>query len=351
VRRLAAAVAGVGLLVPTAPVLASGPDEAAAERQALDLLERAADASHTVTYTGTQFVASWRSSSATSALVDIWHEPGRGAVVSVPPTATRAGVDTSVSLGGANVDDDLLDVLGERYTLRIGDDGRCAGRDADVVEARRPDRSGAGSVAGRFWLDRRTGLLLRREVFDADGRRVRSTAFVDVSVGEPDALATQPEMTTQVRPAQRGRPVSTAQLNRMRDDGWHVAARLPAGFRLFDVRRSAHGDAEVLHLAYSDGLSTTSLFSQPGELGTSAPDGFAPHTADGRPVWTASDGVVRRMVWAGGGRVWTLVSDAPDDVVTRQVAVLPHDAIPDDGPGARLVRGLSRLGAMLNPFS
>jgi len=56
-------------------------------------------------------------------------------------------------------------------------------------------------------------------------------------------------------------------------------------------------------------------------------------------------------VWPGGGRVWTLVSDAPDDVVLRAVAALPHDDLPRDGLRARLARGLARLGSMLNPFS
>ncbi len=107
----------------------------------------------------------------------------------------------------------------------------------------------------------------------------------------------------------------------------------------------------MLHLSYSDGLSTTSLFSQPGELGSAPPEGFAPGTMADQPVWVDA-GSPRRVVWPGGGRVWTLVSDAPDDAVALAVGTLPHEALPDAGEGwrARFVRGLARLGEALDSF-
>jgi hypothetical protein len=57
------------------------------------------------------------------------------------------------------------------------------------------------------------------------------------------------------------------------------------------------------------------------------------------------------MGGAGGGRVWTLVSDAPSGAVSGAVEALPHEALPDDddGWGARLGRGLRRLADAL-PF-
>ena len=121
--------------------------------------------------------------------------------------------------------------------------------------------------------------------------------------------------------------------------------QLPDGFRLFETRPSG----EVLHLAYTDGLSTLSLFAQDGRLGSEAVDGFAAERVGGRPVWVRR-AAPERVVWSGGGRVWTLVSDAPEDAVRAAVGALPRDKAPDDGLRARLGRGLGRLGGMLNPF-
>jgi sigma-E factor negative regulatory protein RseB len=347
-RRVVAALAGAGLLMAATPVLAQDADEA----DALVLLVDAAEASRSLSYSGTQYVASWGPAETTTALVEVQHAPGRGVRV-----LSTAGSDERepVVLPSAALDEGLLEVLSDRYRLRTAGQGRSAGRAAEVVEAVRPGTTGRAAVAARFWVDRETGLMLRREVFDREGRRMRSSAFLDLSVVTPTATLT--------RAAQRradddraddagGDPVPESRLRRMRADGEVVPASLPGGFALFDARSRLHGDAEVLHLAYSDGLSTTSLFSQPGELGSAPPDGFAPRTVAGQPVWASTDAPAR-MVWAGSGRVWTLVSDAPPDAVEQAVGALPHEAMPDVDTGwrARLARGLARLAGALNPFS
>ena len=61
-------------------------------------------------------------------------------------------------------------------------------------------------------------------------------------------------------------------------------------------------------------------------------------------------GVPERVVWSGGGAVWTLVSDAPADVVRDAVATLPRDREERDGVLTRLGRGLGRLASALSPF-
>lgn len=347
-RRLVALLAGAGLLaaaVPAAAATGRDPDESAA----LVLLGEAAEASRTLTYAGTQYVATW--GPATTALVEVEHAPGRGASVR---TTNQGDPADPVLLEPTPLDDELLDVLGDRYELRIAGDGHCAGRAAQVVEARRPGRTGPAAVAGRFWVDRDSGLVLRREVFDTDGGRLRSSAFLDL-VLEPSAPAPRPGVAAasllRRGDGDAGR-LSRSALRRMRADGWVVPEQLPEGFALFAARVQEHDGAKVLHASYSDGLSTTSLFSQPGRLGSTPPEGFGADTMAGEPVW-ASEGAPRRVVWAGGGRVWTLVSDAPADSVARAVAVLPRAALPDVDRGwrARLARGAGRLAGALNPFS
>lgn len=313
----------------------------------MELLVDAAQASRTLAYTGTQYVATWGRAETTTTLVEVQHVPGRG--VQVRSTVETDDRDPVVLRSGV-LSEQLLEVLRDRYVLRLAGEGRCTGRAADVVEAHRPGERGASAVAGRFWVDRETGLLLRREVFDHDGHRLRSSAFLELAVDERSAA----QATTR-RSADRddaGEPVSETRLRRLRAAGQLVPEQLPAGFTLFEARSREHDGAEVLHLAYSDGLSTTSLFSQPGTLGSAPPRDFTPRTVGGQPVW-ASPAPPQRMVWAGGGRVWTLVSDAAPDAVDQAVGVLPHQAMPDAEPGwrARLSRGAARLGSALNPFS
>jgi negative regulator of sigma E activity len=348
--RLTALLIGIGILLTAAPVAAAprGADRAAhGEQAALRLLEQAAKASRDLSYSGTKYVAAWRTTGSTTTLVEVLHEPGRGLRLSTSPTAGAVG-DDGLLLAATSLDQALLRVLAETYDLRVAGSGRCTGRDATVVEARRAD---GAAVAGRFWLDRETGLLLRREVYDGEGRRVRSSAFVDLELSSPSVSAVSAGNRPVTR--DRGRAVRPAELRQLREQGWPVPDELPGGYALFESRSRSHaadgGGGQVLHLAYSDGLSTTSLFAQAGDLGAEPPAGFVRRQVGGHPVWV-HDGAPERMVWAGGGRVWTLVSDAPEAAVTAAVEVLPHDDLPASGLQARLGRGLSRLGSWLNPF-
>ena len=331
--RLLAGAIGAGVVLATAPALAevdAGRGSSSSEAGAVDLLEQAVDAGRRLTYRGTQYVATWRGDTTSSALVDLEHDPARGSVVTSDadlPVASTAVLDPR-----------MLTRLAATYDLEVVGPGRCTGRDAAVVEA----RDAGGRVAGRFWVDRQTGVLLRRDVFDSEGRRLRSSAFVDLTVSDR-APAAAPLIALHTRTGQE-RPAGGA-VDRLRGDGWHVPAELPQGFRLFETRL-ADG---VLHLAYTDGLSTLSLFAQRGALGSAPMANFSAESVEGRPVWVRRS-APERVVWAGGGSVWTLVSDAPEESVRAAVAALPRDPAPDSGLAARLSRGLARLGGMLNPF-
>ena len=306
---------------------------AAQEGAALDLLDRAARAGRSLAYRGTQYAAAWGDASSTT-LLDVSHRPGRAAVLSAPPTA--GGASAAPMADTAALDPRAVELLARTYALSVAGTARCTGRTAAVVEAARDD----GRVAGRFWVDTESGLLLRREVYDEAGRRMRSSAFVDVELTAP---ATPPS------PAESRLP-DDADVEALREQGWRVPEDLPHGLQLFETRLTSPRRGEhVLHLAYSDGLSTVSLFAQRGSLGTAPLDGFAAEQIGGRPVWVRSD-APERVVWSGDGRVWTLVSDASRDTVRAAVGALPRDPAPRDGLLDRLGRGLSRLGAMMNPF-
>jgi hypothetical protein len=335
-RVLLVLLVGAGLLLPATPVLAGGrfADASAsrrAEAQARTVLERAVHAGHAVGYRGRQRVATWQDTADdTAAVLEVTHVPGHRSVLRAP--SRSAGVVPGVAT--AALDARVVSLLAASYELSLAGSARCTGRRATVVEARRDD----GEVAGRFWVDDTSGLLLRREAYGDAGRRLRSSVFVDLEVR--GAADVPPQPPTDLRTAVR----------ELRADGWRVPTRLPGGFRLFDARLSAPDEPDhVLHLAYSDGLSTTSLFAQRGALGSAPPDGFSREQVGGRPVWVRSD-VPERVVWSGSGRVWTLVSDAPGDVVRDAVATLPRDRADHDGVLSRLGRGLGRLASAVSPL-
>jgi negative regulator of sigma E activity len=286
-----------------------------------------------------QHVVSTRGGEARFTVLQVQHTPGTGSTVrllSSPDEAVAADV----------LDQRLLDVLARHYDLRIDDDVLCAGRRSRVVEALRPGVTGSSAVAGRFWLDRATGLVLRRDVLDERGTVIRSSAFTSLRVGEP-VTATSIPTGSVVRPT--GVRLSASALAALVQAGWPVDQTLPSGLELFEARLHDSQAGEVLQLSYSDGLSTLSLFVQKGDL--PRPAAGSPRPVAGGTVWVSS-GMTERMVWAGDGRTWTLMSDAPETTVQDAVQSLPHDqaGLVDDGLLARTWRGMSRVGSWLNPF-
>jgi sigma-E factor negative regulatory protein RseB len=347
--RLLLLVAGAGTLMAGLPATAGAPTgppqatsaAAAGEARALQLLTAASRAAKTRTYSGTQYVSTWRAETASSSVADVEHSPDGGSVVRVRPTAAGE-VDGSVTLI-TDLDARLVQLLAEHYLLGLAPDVTFDGRAAHVVEVQRPDVVGEGAVAGRFWIDAASELLLRREVFDRAGRLVRSSAFVTVEVAGAAAPAVEVTAVTADR-------LEAAELDRLRTDGWQIPPALPGDLELYDARLRTHDGERVLHLSYSDGLSTLALFAQRGRLGTARMAGFTKHKLGRSAIWVRPS-TPERVVWGGGGRVFTLLSDAPPDAVHAAVSTLPHEKLPKTGLLARLERGLARLASWLNPFS
>lgn len=305
----------------------------AAERQAIQLLMRAATTGRNRAYSGTQYVSSWSTAGASSLVVDLQHVPGRGVLVRRAGAAAPAVLDTT----GANaLDPRALGVLERRYTVAVAaENGQCAGRTARIVEAR---RRGESALAGRFWLDSQTGLLLRRELYDRTGRAVRATAFVDLQMAVPQPWDTP----RQGAPDGGGISLDDGQVAGLRRDGWAAPAALAGGLELFDARQRD----EVLHLSYTDGLFAVSVFSQRGRLNPESVKGWQQVDVGGVRAWTRP-GLSQRVVWAGAGWVHTVVADAPDPVVNATVTSFP--ASTDESFADRVQRGLRRMGSWVDP--
>ena len=218
-------------------------------------------------------------------------------------------------------------LLAQNYQLDVADrQAPSAGREAQVVDVRRSN----GSMAGRFWVDAASALLLRREVYDDSERLVRSSGLIDLVRGS--AAARRPCRPRLPSPTP-GR-LTDAELAGLRERGLAaIPTSLPGSSSCTTRRVRTHGSKEVLHLSYSDGLSNLSLFAQPGHLGTEQRLASM-STWSGRCAGLGGRDAPQRVVWSGGGKVFTLLSDAPAETVTAVVTALPHDR--------RRARGCSR---------
>ncbi len=319
--------------------------------EALRLLRAAAGAANTTPYEGTQFITSWsRSGMATTSLVNVAHVPGQGTRIRVQSTTGSAADrgaqiveadDSRQETGGlTGYTPKMLDLLARNYAVVRAGEGQVCGRPTSVIEARRPD----GSAAGRFHIDRQTGLMLRRELLDQQGREVNLTFFTEIR-----QTAAKSQFVTMSLPQTVEMPwaheLVGADLGVLKTKGWPVPPALPGGLSLYDARQ-LDGSGPVVHLSYSDGLSVVSVFVERGMLDARSVANWQKATRGGRTVYMR-DTVQQRAVWASQGYVYTILADAPPPIVDGAVAALPHGGT---GFWRRIGRGLDRLASWANPF-
>ena len=309
------------VLLLVAPVARADPGrDGTDEPRALAVIDRAA-AAGTLSYRGTQVVGVLTQSGPLTQVREVSRD------------AVGAGAGTGAAGGAA-----ALAALVAGFELTSDGTGWVAGRLADVVVARR-----AGRVAGRLWIDRETGLALRRELLDPAGRTVRVWALVRIDVTGRTGLvpALVPPLGGEAAPV-------AVDADRLRRDGWPCRDDLPVGFRLVDARYTdAVRSTPAVHLTYTDGLSTLSVFLQPGRLEEAGLTGFRERVWGGLRIHSG-DGWPVRLVWQDGDTVVTVVSDAPEETLREAVAAVPgRRAERDKGLLSALGRGLREVVELL----
>ncbi|HEX2065075.1 MAG TPA: hypothetical protein VHE80_11710 [Acidimicrobiales bacterium] len=300
---------GAGLAVFALLVLVPGGVDWAATDQ--DPLEEAAKATDEVDF---------------SAQVSVkWLDRGR---LYQAPVEVRSG-DGRVHIGGP-----MEVVLGptglpglrpERW-LRVWPRASAGGRVPDVedkydlhrqvgpVIGGRPTHLWVLSVGGRLReqlaVDEATGLVLRRQLFGPAGEVVREVVVhrLDTGVAPEDGSP----------PAGEGPELRAVRPGRL-PALYRAPESLAGGYRRVGAY---HGDGQV-HLLYSDGLHSMSLFVQPGHL--------SELTDGGRPVRVGRASGLRYglpggevVAWEAGSTVRLLVSDAPTDEVLAAARSVPE---------------------------
>ncbi|HXY93304.1 MAG TPA: hypothetical protein VEP49_12555 [Acidimicrobiia bacterium] len=183
-----------------------------------------------------------------------------------------------------------------RWVLVTGRGPDVAARPTRLVEVRRRQ----GAPAERLYLDTATGLLLRRDVLDPNGRLERSLSFTSLDIATVAPIHAPSGVSTH-----DAQPLASA-------PSGYVAPSTPGGYVL--VARSRHPNG--VELLYSDGLFTVSVLEQQGDLDWGAlPAQGVATTIDGTSARRYSLASADVVVWERNDTVFTVVSDAPRDVI------------------------------------
>lgn len=149
--------------------------------------------------------------------------------------------------------------LQDHYLIRVGGNGRIAGMTSRIVRLEPRDTFRYGH---EFWMDAGSGLLLKASIVGEQGEALESFAFTQVQVGgtlgrdefRPRFAGTAKMSMQQVRTV----AMSGNEL------GWNFRAGVP-GFRQVSAmkRQWTTDQAESLHILFSDGLASISIFIEP----------------------------------------------------------------------------------------
>ena len=154
-----------------------------------------------------------------------------------------------------------IEHLNDYYTVASVSDDRVAGMPAQRVVLQPKDNFRYPRI---FWLAQQSGLLLRTELQDEQGRVLEQMMFTHLSLHDR-FKAERFQAQTDGKGYVWLKNTENDTLSNASSQ-WHFA-QLPAGFVQETQRRYrlANGDGEVEHHIFSDGLSTISVFVEPNK--------------------------------------------------------------------------------------
>jgi negative regulator of sigma E activity len=346
VRRLVAATGVAATVLVGAPAAAvETPDD-----DARAVLEQVVDASQEVAYQGRVVIASF--SDEGPEVTEMQLTQGADGEMRVRRGESwelgriagegylRTSTDTLLRLSGVERAPFDLDRLLGKYVLEHG--GALELDTGPAIAIRLRDRS-TGAQREALFVDEDSHLVVRRETHTMEGELRRVIAFTDLEL-EPIEVQRPDDEDLDVEE----QALAPADIEALADEGFVVPDRLPAGFVRVGGYELAGSSGPTLHLVYSDGLYSLSLYQQQGRLAASAVSGATKlSTEDGGHVWRWPGSEPRRVVWTGDRLTFTALTDAPTDEVLTVAAGLPTEAAPSILD--RLGRGLSRVGQWLFP--
>ena len=296
--------AGQGGAAPGAPSGAAVQEGRVAERNISDWLMRMHEASRKRAYVGTFVVSSANSMSSAR----IWHvcdgeqQLERVESLSGPPRSTfrrndeviTFNVDNKTALAEKRESLSLFpnmlrapdSSIAQFYSAKQVGVERVAGVDADVVQLIPRDNLRFGY---RVWSEKKTGLVVKLQTIDTDGRVLEQAAFSELQLDAPVSISKLTQMMTSVEGYKLTRPdlVKTTALAQ----GWVLKAPV-AGFKPMSCfnRLVSQGEGapteSTMQWIFSDGLASVSLFVESYDR--------LRHTQEGQLALGATKSLTRR---------------------------------------------------------
>lgn len=262
-------------LVPLLLVLAL-PAYAQAPAEALQWLQRVAEAAQKLDYTGVFVYQSGKQSetSRITHLVDGGTEHERLEVLDGSPReVVRVNDEVKCYLPESRLliverrrrgqvasfpalSAESLAGLTEHYVIAKGPNARVAGLDSQAIVIKPKDDWRYGH---RLWVDAASGLLLKAALVDDRGEVLESFSFTELRIGGPiDRASLKPRGVDggwKVHDVRTGNPGSAR---------WQFNGQPPGFRKVADMMRQGRGDGrEVSHVMFSDGLAAISVFIEP----------------------------------------------------------------------------------------
>ncbi|MFM6991553.1 MAG: MucB/RseB C-terminal domain-containing protein [Rhodoferax sp.] len=330
---LAVVYSGVSLTHATPQQAQAAPASAEAkgsERSISEWLMRMHEASRKRAYVGTFVVTS--ASSMSSAR--IWHacdgdlqmdrvESLTGAprstfrrnddVITFHPESKTALAEKRDALGlFPNLLKAADSAIEQYYTARQLGLDRVAGFETDVVQLSAKDSLRYGY---RVWSERRSGLVVKLQTLDTDGKVLEQAAYSELQLDAPVSMDKLSQMMANVDGYKVERPemVKTSALA----EGWALKAAV-AGFKPMSCykRAVARGDGKAdgagadsaMQWIFSDGLASVSLFAEVFDRQR--------HGQEGLMVFGATKSITRKLL-DGPTQWWlTVVGEVPTQTLS-----------------------------------
>jgi sigma-E factor negative regulatory protein RseB len=155
---------------------------------------------------------------------------------------------------------DSLSRVTEYYRVRIGEMGRVAGRESQMLTLEPKDSLRYGH---QLWADTASGLLLRTRLVNDRGESIEQFMFTDVTIGsQVDKDKLKPKFLNK---SADWRIINAKATDSPNDEGdWVFRAQLPGYQQGTWMRRRMQADRpEAFHVVFSDGLAAISVFIEP----------------------------------------------------------------------------------------
>jgi sigma-E factor negative regulatory protein RseB len=147
--------------------------------------------------------------------------------------------------------------VGDAYDLSIVKEDRVAGRDVLLLAIRPHDQYRYGH---RLWLDKESAFPLKTELLDTEGSVLDQMMFAEITLdAELLPAALKPSIDTHGFVTYQ---VQSSQPSQVEAAGEWSCGDLPAGFELVSSTSEVlgAGNQPVVHIMYSDGLASVSVF-------------------------------------------------------------------------------------------